>query len=117
MLMVQQGQPDGDGPEGEHGDAQNPVPPPVQMLVGAGDALAGTDVDVHPGRDGQDDADGLGRQILHGQDGDAAEHDRQARQEVEAQRPQDGEAGVLGEDEEVGQLLGDLVVQGDEEDG
>ena len=117
MLMIQQGQADGDGTHGKHDDAQCPILPPVQLLVHPWDAFGGTNVDVDTGRDGQDEADGLSGQILHGQDGDAPQHDRQARQKVECQRPGYGKTGVLGQNEEIGQLLGNLVVQGDEQDG
>ena len=117
MLMIQQGQADGDGTDSKHDDAQHSILGPVQLLLHPGDALAGSDVNVDAGGDGQDDPHGVGGNVVDGQDDDAPQHDRQARQKVERQGPLDGQAGVLGQNKEIGQLLGNLVVQGDEQDG
>ena len=77
--MIQQGQADGDGADGKHDDAQQPILGPVQLLLHPGDALARTDVNVNASRDGQDDPHGVGGNVVDGQDDDAPEHDRQAR--------------------------------------
>ena len=117
VLMIQQRQADGDGTDGEHDDAQDPILRPVQLPLHPWDALGGSDVDVNAGRNGQDDAHGVGGNVVDGQDDDATQHDRQTREEVESQGPLDRKAGMFGQDEEVGQLLSDLVIECNEEDG
>ena len=117
VLVVQQGKTDGHCPAEEAHEGPQAVQLAVDAGLDAGDALARGDVNVDAGGDSEDDTDSLGRNVVGGQDGDAAQQDCQARDEVQDQGPADRETSLFGQKEEVGELLRYLMVEGDEEDG
>ena len=119
VLVAEEDEADAHGAEAEEGDRRGAQRDGLRVLVDLGHALGGGEVDVDAAAEGEDHADRLRADRVQGDDDDAAEEHREAAHEVEDERlgRLQGALVGVGQDEIVGELLRELVVDGREGDG
>mmetsp|Transcript_25238 Transcript_25238/g.52421 ORF Transcript_25238/g.52421 Transcript_25238/m.52421 type:complete len:375 (+) Transcript_25238:99-1223(+) len=111
VLVVEEDQANGDGSKGEEEEGNEVHGDSLGVFVDAGHALGGADGDVDTSAEGEEVAEGVGVDVAL-RDEHATEDDGDAGEEVEGKSLEGGEAADGGEDEVVGDLLGELVDDG-----